>query len=257
MLTGSRTGTRSRRLVGTLSARLVQLALTPYLFLQDLPNNMKQLFKQFTVVFLLGLAAAGSAFAQAPVDGKEYTSLTAAQPTEKGKVEVLEFFWYACPHCYALEPQLERWIKQLPKDVTYRRVPVAFQDSSIPHSRMFYTLEGLGKLEALHMKAFNAIHLEKNRMTTAETQADYFAKEGVDRKAYLDMYNSFSVQTKVRAAQQAWQNYKIEGTPALAIGGRFLTSPSQAGGHASVTQVADFLIDKARKEQGRSTQAKN
>jgi protein dithiol oxidoreductase (disulfide-forming) len=216
---------------------------------------LKKLFFAGVAVFVAACGA-NTAQAQAPALGKEFTAIEVTQPTDKSKVEVLEFFWYGCPHCKSIQPALEPWVKQLPKDVAFRRVPVAFQDMAVPHSRMYYALEGLGKVEAMHMKAFNAIHLEKNRLMTAEAQADYFAKEGVDRKAYLDMYNSFSVQTKVNAAQQAWKNYRVEGTPALAIGGRFLTSPSQAGSNAAALQTADFLIDRVRREHGKPVPVK-
>lgn len=210
-------------------------------------------FKLFKLLLLLAFATFGfQTYAQTPAEGRDYITLPVMQSTEKNRVEVIEFFWYACPHCFAMQPALEPWIKQLPKDVVFKRVPVAFDDSRLPHSRMFYTLEGLGKLSALHMKAFAAIHLEKNRLATPQAQADYFAREGVDRQAYLNMYNSFSVQTKVNTAQQTWRNYQVDGTPDLAIGGRYLTSPVRAGSVGASLQTADWLIAKIRKEQGRA-----
>lgn len=215
---------------------------------------MNPFFKFFRLLILLLAAALPlQGYAQTPAEGREYRTLQVTQPTEKNRVEVIEFFWYACPHCFAMQPALDPWIKQLPKDVLFKRVPVAFDDSSIPHSRMFYTLEGLGKLQTLHMKAFNAIHLEKNRMATAQAQADYFAREGIDRQTYLNMYNSFSVQAKVNTAQQIWKSYRVDGTPDLAIAGRYLTSPLRAGSIGASLQAADWLVAKSRKEQGLNT----
>jgi protein dithiol oxidoreductase (disulfide-forming) len=195
-------------------------------------------------------AVAGSAFAQQAVqEGRDYTVI-AQQPTQSaGKIEVTEFFQYGCVHCFNLEPLMHEWEKKLPKDVVVRRMPLSFDPNRIQHVRMFYVLEGLNRLSDLHMRAFNSIHLDKRFLMTPEDQADYFSKFGVDKAKYMELYNSFSVQSKARAAQQMFVNYKIEATPAIAVNGRYIASPT-TGGHAELLRVVDALIVKARAETG-------
>ena len=201
------------------------------------------------VLSAAALLAALSPAAQAQGARQDYRTLTPPQPTSTpGKIEVLEFFQYSCPHCHALQPMLTQWKQKLPKDVAFRSVPLAFSDQTIPHSRMFFTLEALGRLDDLHMRAFNAFHLERKRLLNVEEQAEYFKQFGVDPKKYTDTYNSFGVNTKVRAAQQLYQNYKIEATPTMAVDGRFVaTVGAGQGGQVSMLMTVDGLIAEARK----------
>lgn len=202
-----------------------------------------------------GLAALGSSslvHAQAPKgfqEGADYITLDKRAPTEaaSGKVEVVEFFWYDCPHCNAFEPQFEAWVKKVPKDVTVRRVPVAFQDSFVPQQRLFYTLEAMGKLDSLHTKVFYAIHVEKQSLKTQATIGAWIEKQGVDRTQFDAMYNSFSVATKARKATQLQNEFKVDGVPALGIAGRFYTSGSLAQTMDRALAVTDFLIAEVRK----------
>ncbi|GAB3629744.1 DSBA oxidoreductase [Pandoraea terrae] len=194
--------------------------------------------------FLAGTASASPA---APVAGVDYTVLQSPQPTDSaGKIEVTEFFWYGCPHCNALEPSLEQWVKKQRKDIVFKRVPVAFQDRFEPHTRMFYALVTLGREADLTPKVFHAIHDEKNYLLTSQTQADYLAQFGVDKKAYLDAYNSFTTQTNVKRAKALTDAYKIDGVPALAIQGKYLASPATTGdaltkaGHPPKTEQETF-----------------
>jgi thiol:disulfide interchange protein DsbA len=209
---------------------------------------MKLLTRLF-LALTLGLAALTAGAQGGPQEGVQYKNVVPPQPTaDRNKVEVIEFFWYACPHCFSMQPILDPWSKNHPVEVLYRRVPVAFGDAKIPHSRMYYVLEALGRVDELNMKAFNGIHLEKKMLITGEEQAEYFKQFGVDPAKYLDLYNSFSVQSKVRAAQQTWQNYQIDGTPTIAVDGRWVTSPSMAGSNKGAMVVVDDLVDRARKE---------
>lgn len=207
--------------------------------------------------FLTGLAFAAAtvaflpsaAQAQQPREGTEYTRLKQPQATESaGKIEVTEFFWYSCPHCNALEPGLEAWIKKLPADVVIKRVPVRFNAGMEPQQRLYYTLEALGKIDQLHRMVFTAIHDQHQPMNTADRIADWAAKQGLDKAQFTAAYNSFGVQSKVQRAAKLSENYQIDGVPTLAINGRYLTSPAQAGSNAAALQVADFLIAQARKE---------
>lgn len=204
--------------------------------------------KSLGVVLFLGTGLTlGNAFAQ---QGKTYTLITPPQPTETGKnIEVLEVFYYGCPHCFDLEPSLNAWVKQLPKDVTFRRLPAIFRDSWVPLTKAYYTLEALGLTEKLHGDIFNAMHVENINLSDEKTLFDWMAKHGVDSKTFADTYNSFSVQSKVMRAKQLTKAYGVTGVPSLIVDGKYLTSSSTAGSHAASLQVADQLIKQARQER--------
>ncbi|KWR88300.1 thiol:disulfide interchange protein DsbA/DsbL [Cupriavidus sp. IDO] len=182
----------------------------------------------------------------APTEGKEYTVLKAPQPVPAGKIEVTEFFWYGCPHCFDFEPELEAWVKKQGKDVVFKRVPVAFRDDLLPHTKIFYALESIGKLEAMHGKVFNAIHVDRKRMLDPNEIADFMAKNGIDRKAFLDAYNSFSVTTNAQRANKIADAYKVDGVPTVVVQGKYETSPSIAGNKGAAIQAMDYLVTQVR-----------
>jgi len=186
-----------------------------------------------------------------PEDGTDYRLLEKRVAVEApaGKIEVVEFFWYSCPHCNAFEPRLEAWSKKLPADVVLRRVPVAFRDDFVPQQRLFYALEAMGKLPQLHAKVFHAIHTEKQRIDQEATILAWVAKNGVDQAKFQESYNSFSVSTKARRAAQLQDAYKVEGVPALGIAGRYYTDGTMAGNMDRALQVTDFLVADARKSK--------
>lgn len=185
----------------------------------------------------------------APVEGSQYVRLSQPLPAATGgKIEVIEFFWYGCPHCNDFEPMLDAWSKKLPADVLFRRVPVAFRDEPFgSHQRIYYTLEAMGQVEAMHRKVFYAIHVDRLRLDKPAEISAFMAKNGLDGAKFLDIFNSFSVQTKARQARQLSESYKIDGVPALGIQGRFYTSGSLAGSNDKALQVTDFLIQQVRK----------
>ena len=202
------------------------------------------------VAAVAGLGLAPAAWAQKkPEDGSEYKTLDKRVATEAptGKIEVVEFFWYACPHCNAFEPQLEAWQKRLPADVVLRRVPVAFRDDFVPQQRLFYTLETMGKLDELHRKVFHAIHAEKQALNKEDLIVAWVEKNGVDKAKFQELYNSFAVSTKARKAAQLQDAFKVEGVPALGVAGRWYTDGSMAGSMPRAVQVAEYLIAEARK----------
>lgn len=202
---------------------------------------------------LSGLAAplAGRAqpMGRTPTEGKEFKPVRPPQPVEGGQIEVLEFFWYGCPACNAVEPALETWRKRLPPDVVYRRLPVAFDAQRQPHTRIYYTLEAIRRVDDLHPRVFTAYHKERRRLLDSNEIADFMAAQGVDRKAWLDNYNSFTVSARTNRAAQVWQAYKIDGTPNVAVDGKWLTSPADAGGLEEFLTTLNFLIDRARRER--------
>jgi protein dithiol oxidoreductase (disulfide-forming) len=188
----------------------------------------------------------------APQAGTDYTVLKGPQPVETGdKIEVLEFFQYSCPHCFAFTPDLNDWRKRLAPDVAYRRVPVAFDPSRQPHSQIYYALETLNRLGDMHDKVFSAFHVAHRHLLEAGEIADFMAENGIDKAQWLAAYNSFSVVSKSNQAVQTYTSYKIDGTPTLACDGKYLTSPSMVRSHtrAGCLAVMDYLIERARRER--------
>jgi thiol:disulfide interchange protein DsbA len=213
--------------------------------------------------------AAGAAALAAPlsqsqaqggfVEGRHYVRLGTPQPVlaPAGKIEVVEFFWYGCPHCNAFEPALEAWVKALPADVMFRRMPVAFRSQHEVHQRLYFALEAMGQLQNVHRRVFAAIHVERLTLDKPEAIADFVAKNGVDRAKFMEVFDSFSVQSKARQARQLTEGYKIDGVPALGIHGRFYTSPSLVGGdgapvaqaHTMALRLTDQLIAQVRTQR--------
>jgi protein dithiol oxidoreductase (disulfide-forming) len=193
------------------------------------------------------LAAAAQAQSRAPIEGTHYVKLNQPLSVPPGKIEVIEFFWYGCPHCHDFEPALDAWSKKLPDDVAFRRVPVAFREAYVPHQRIFYALEAMGLVASMHRKVFYAIHGERQRLDKPADIAAFMQKNGVDSTKFLEQYNSFTVQTKVRQASKLAADYKIDGVPAIGIQGRYYTSGALAGSPGGSLAVADYLIDRVRK----------
>jgi thiol:disulfide interchange protein DsbA len=197
-----------------------------------------------------GLALAPVAQAQGgPVEGKHYVRLSQPVPVPaSGKIEVVEFFWYGCPHCNAFEPMLEAWLKRLPPDVAFRRVPVAFREEPfVAHQKIFYALEAMGLLDSMHRKVFYAIHNDRMRLDKPADIAAFMAKNGVDSQKFQDLYKSFSVQTKATQAGRLAEAYRIDGVPALGVHGRYYTSGTLAGDPGRSLMVTDYLIQRVRK----------
>ena len=198
------------------------------------------------------LPTLAQAQAKAFQSGTDYLTLDKPAPTEApaGQIEVVEFFWYNCPHCSAFEPMFDAWAKKLPKDVMVRRAPVAFRADFEPQQRLYYVLESLGKVEELHKKVFNAIHVERQPLTTAAQITAWVAKQGIAQAKFTELYNSFSISTKARKATQLQDAYALDGVPALGINGRYFTSGTQAKTLERSLQVADYLIGKSRSKAG-------
>lgn len=183
-----------------------------------------------------------------PVAGRDFQLVDPRAPVDApaGKIEVVEFFWYSCPHCNAFEPTLAAWIKKLPKDVAFKRVPVAFRDDFVPQQRLYFALEAMGLVDKLHAKVFEAIHAKKQRLARVEDIAPWVASQGVDEAKFLEQYNSFSASSKARRAVQLQDAYHIEGVPTLGVAGRFFTDGAMAGGMDRALQVADALVADVR-----------
>jgi len=198
--------------------------------------------------FASGLLAAtavlgqGAAWAQQAFrSGKDYLTLDRPVPTDvgAGKVELIEFFWYSCPHCNAFEPAFVQWIKNAPKDVVVRRVPVAFRDDFAPQQRLYYTLEAMDLLGSVHAKVFHAVHVERQPLNTDAAIQAWVEKQGVDGKKFAETYRSFGVAGKVRRAVQLQNEFRVEGVPSLGIAGRYYTDGSLAGSMERALKVAE------------------
>lgn len=186
--------------------------------------------------------------AAAPQEGKHYSRLQMPQATEQpGKVEVIEFFWYGCPHCSDFEPLLKSWTKKLPDDVSFKKVPAIFRAEWAPGARIYYTLEALGQLDKHHEAVFNAMIKQRVNLNDEKTLLDWVAKQGIDRQQFADMYKSFAVDGKVRRAAEMTQEYGFGGVPVLIVGGKYMPSPN-LGTFGNMLEVVDGLIAINRSE---------
>ena len=180
-------------------------------------------------------------------EGRDFNVLPTAQPVAvPGKIEVIEFFGYWCPHCNAFEPKLEAWVKGLGADVNFRRIPVGWQDPMVPYQKLYYALEAIGAPADVHGKVFKAYHEQKLRLDTEASVGPFAAAIGVDKTKLADALKAFTVASKIRMASQASTTYQIEGVPTLVVQGKYLTSPELAKGEVRALQVADALIQQAK-----------
>jgi thiol:disulfide interchange protein DsbA len=186
----------------------------------------------------------------APVAGTDYRAVDPPQPTETGaKIEVIEFMWYGCPHCYAFEPPLTAWLQRLPSDVAFRRIPAQFGDVWVQHAKLFYALDVLGEEKRLHKKVFDTIHINNKPLDQDADMIEFAAQNGIDRAKFTDALNSFGVVGKLRRAKQVVANYQIDGVPGIAINGKYLTAPSMTRSSDRCLMTIDFLIDAERKKK--------
>ena len=213
---------------------------------------------QLATIFRRALLAAGLSLcltAQAQLTaGKDYVPVQPPQPTDSGgKIEVLEFFWYGCPHCNNLQPSLQAWLKRKPADVELKHVPAVFQDSWLPLTRAYYTIEAMGLVGKLHQEMFATLHRQRVQLRDANAIFDWAAAKGVDRKKFADTYNSFGVNGRTQRSVELTRKFDIPGTPALVIDGKYLTAPSmtlkadRTVDYDRFFQVVDGLIAEARK----------
>jgi len=184
-----------------------------------------------------------------PREGKDYRKLSKPAPTEAqpGKIEVVEFFGYFCPHCNTFEPTLNAWSKTAPKDIVLHRVPVNFNAKTVPMQKLYYTLEGMGKLEALHVQAFRYIHVERKPLQEDEQVFAWANAQGLDMAKFKEMYNSFGVANQIRKATQLQQAYDVEGVPSMGVAGRYYVDGTMAGSMENVLRVVEQLAAQVRK----------
>ena len=210
---------------------------------------MKKQFQQrvilFCGMFLAMFMLSGLAQAETYKENIHYQLVTPAQPTTTGdKIEVVEMFWYGCPHCNNLEPTVKRWLSKMPKEASFVRIPAIFRPSWELHARAFYTAEILGVLDKTHDAMFEAIHQKKQHLSTEQELMLFFQQHGVSNDDFKRVFHSFAVEAKVRRAKDMSQRYGIDGVPSLIVNGKYRTGSSLAGGNNNIFKVVNFLIEK-------------
>lgn len=209
---------------------------------------MKRLIRMFCVGLLLLPAAARAAAIE---EGRHYQELPFPQAVETGaKIEVREFFWYGCPHCYSLEPVLSRWLKKLPKNAQFVRTP-GTAPRWMTHAQAFYAFESLGVTAKVHEVFFGAVHEKRRALDNENAIADFIAEQGLSAKDFRQVFNSFGVSLRVERAKKLNQDLNIASVPTFVVDGRYLTSPGAAGGDEQMLKVLDFLIAKSARERPR------
>jgi thiol:disulfide interchange protein DsbA len=212
--------------------------------LYTLSRRLAVLLAAFAAALSLGAAAQMAA----PQEGNQYLRLQNPQPVDTGKkIEVIEFFSYGCPHCGEFEPILQGWLKTVPPDVQFRRIPVMFQERWVPLAKIYYTLEALGEESRLSPDVFVALHAKGMPLWQDKTFFDWAASQGLDRKKVEDMYNSFGIGGKVKRAQMMAQAYKIQSVPLIVVDGKFVSN--RVPSHAAMPPLIDALVAKARAER--------
>ena len=192
------------------------------------------------------------AWAQGAVEGRQYSRMNPV-PVETGKkIEVIEFFSYSCPHCGEFEPSLQDWLRTLPPDVSFRRIPVMFYPQWLETAKVYYTLEAMGEELKLSPEVFAAIHVKRLALYDPPKFFDWAASKGLDRKKVEDLYNSFTMSGRINRAKQLAQTYNIQEVPTMVIDGKFVTSPGKAGGYATIGAVLSELVARARAERPKS-----
>lgn len=207
---------------------------------------MKPRLSALLITALLAVLPAHASL-EAPEEGFDYRLVEPPQAVKTNKkIEVIEFFWYDCPHCNAMAPLIEPWARRNRDDIVFRRVPFARNDSAVPQQQLYYALEAIGKLDALHERIFEAIHRDKIALKNAEQMADYLATQGIDRQRFLKIYHSAKVQVQVEHARRLASVYRVDSVPTIAIQGRYVTSASMIGGsQAEALQMVKYLVRKA------------
>ncbi len=195
------------------------------------------------LIFLLLITSSAMIQAADYKEGVDYKKV-ATQPTDTGdKIEVLEFFWYGCPHCYHFEPNISAWKKSRPANVEFVRIPAVFRPDWEIQARTYYALSNMGVIEDLHIKIFEAVHKDKKKLNTKEALTDFVVQNGVDRKKFEEEYSSFAVDSMLRKNKKKQSAYNIQGVPSIAVNGKYLTSGSMSGSYDNMIKILNYLIE--------------
>ena len=195
----------------------------------------------FLAIFLI-IITSPNVFAQ------KYVQISTEKQQESKSIIIYEFFWYGCPHCYNLEPTMERIEADLDKDTKIVKLPVALRDSWIPHSKLFYALQQMGKIDEVHNLIFEEIHLEDNRLNTEQQMVDFLGKHGIDTNKFMEKYNSFGTEARIKKASNLAKKYQINSVPTIIVNGKYLISGSYVSSYDELYSVINLLIERERND---------
>ena len=195
----------------------------------------------FIALFLI-LITSSNVFAQ------KYVQISTEKQQESKDIIIYEFFWYGCPHCYNLEPTMDRIEADLEKDTKVVKLPVALRDSWIPHAKLYYALKQMDKIDQVHNLIFEEIHLEDNRLNTEQQMIDFLGKHGIDTDQFIEKYNSFGTEARIKKASNLAKKYQIDSVPTIIINGKFLTSGSYVSSYDELYSVVNLLVERERND---------
>jgi len=196
----------------------------------------------FLATFLILITSSSHVFAQ------KYVQISTEKQQESKSIIIYEFFWYGCPHCYNLEPTMERIEADLDKDTKIVKLPVALRDSWIPHAKLYYALQQMGKIDEVHNLIFEEIHLEDNRLNTEQQMVDFLGKHGIDTNKFIEKYNSFGTEARIKKASNLAKKYQINSVPTIIVNGKYLTSGSYVSSYDELYSVINLLIERERND---------
>ena len=198
--------------------------------------------KYFLLAAIIILITSPNVFAQ------KYVQISTEKQQESKSIIIYEFFWYGCPHCYNLEPTMERIEADLDKDTKIVKLPVALRDSWIPHAKLYYALQQMGKIDEVHNLIFEEIHLEDNRLNTEQQMVDFLGKHGIDTNKFVEKYNSFGTEARIKKASNLAKKYQINSVPTIIVNGKYLTSGSYVSSYDELYSVINLLIERERND---------
>lgn len=202
------------------------------------------MLKKFAYISLILFISSGFVHAEEYKEGVEYKRIATQATESKDKIEVLEFFWYGCPHCYTFEPILKNWLKTKSSDIEFVRVPAVFRPEWKVHARTYYALQAMGLEDEYHPVIFDAMHKDKAKLYTEDAMIDFLVSKGVNKDEFKAAYSAFSVDGQVRKAIKKVKGYAIEGVPAMGVNGKYLVSGKSAGSYEKMLKIVDSLIEK-------------
>jgi thiol:disulfide interchange protein DsbA len=187
-------------------------------------------------------------FTSSNVFAQKYVQISTEKQQESKDIIIYEFFWYGCPHCYNLEPTMDRIEADLDKDTKVVKLPVALRDSWIPHAKLYYALKQMNKVDEVHNLIFEEIHLEDNRLNTEQRMIDFLGRHGIDTKEFSEKYNSFGTEARIKKASNLAKKYQIDSVPTIIINGKFLTSGSYVSSYDELYSVVNLLVERERND---------
>ena len=182
------------------------------------------------------------------VFAQKYVQISTEKQQESKSIIIYEFFWYGCPHCYNLEPTMERIEADLNKDTKIVKLPVALRDSWIPHAKLYYALQQMDKIDELHNLIFEEIHLEDNRLNTEQQMVDFLGKHGIDTNKFMEKYTSFGTEARIKKASNLAKKYQINSVPTIIVNGKYLTSGSYVSSYDELYSVINLLVERERND---------